>query len=165
MSTILDSNGMEVVKVSERKAYTSSERSDQSGSAKFKKAIQGNTYVSPVYTSDRAEPYVTLAVPLMATQRDIIGVLSAETNLKLLWEVIGNVRFGVGGYAYLVDSQGNLIAHKDPSMVLRRTDLSQVHEVQEFLVNKTVLRSYAHERCAGDYGEACIEYLCGRSWV
>jgi len=136
-ASILDSNGMEVVKVSERKVYTSSERSDQSGSDKFKKAIQGNTYVSRVYTSDRAEPYVTLALPLMATQRDIIGVLSAETNLKFLWEVIGNVRFGVGGYAYLVDSQGNLIAHKDPSMVLRRTDLSQIHEVQEFLGNQT----------------------------
>ncbi|MGH7797542.1 MAG: cache domain-containing protein, partial [Candidatus Binatia bacterium] len=134
-AAILDSRGMEVIKVSEKKVYTLNERSDQSASKKFKKAIQGHTYVSSVYTSDRAEPYVTIAVPLKATHRDVVGVLSAETNLKFLWEVIGDIHFGVGGYAYLVDRQGNLIAHKDPSMVLRRTDLSRIHEVQEFIAN------------------------------
>src|SRR5919106_2804000 len=134
-ASILDAKGIEVVKVSERKVYTPSERSDQSGSEKFKKAIEGNTYISPVYTSDRAEPYVILALPLKATHRDIIGVLSAEANLKVLWEIIGNIHFGVAGYAYLVDGQGNLIAHKDPSLVLRRTNLSHIHEVQEFLRN------------------------------
>jgi signal transduction histidine kinase len=136
-ASILDSNGMELFKLSGRKVYTPNERSDQSRSDKFKQAIQGNTYVSRVYASDKAEPYVTLAVPLKAIHRDVIGVLSAETNLKFLWEVIGNVHFGVGGYAYLVDSRGKLIAHKDPSMVLRRTDLSQIHEVQEFLANQS----------------------------
>jgi signal transduction histidine kinase len=134
-ATILDSKGMEVVKVSERKVYTRGERSDQSGSDKFKKAMEGKTYVSPVYTSDNAEPYVILALPLKATHRDIIGVLSAEANLKFLWEIIGNIHFGVAGYAYLVDGHGNLIAHKDPSLVLRRTNLSHIHEVQEFLQN------------------------------
>jgi signal transduction histidine kinase len=134
-ASILDAKGMEVVKVSERKVYTPSEHSDQSGSEKFKKAIEGTTYISPVYTSDRAEPYVILALPLKATHRAIIGVLSAEANLKVLWEIIGNIHFGVAGYAYLVDRQGNLIAHKDPSLVLRRTNLSHIHKVQEFLRN------------------------------
>lgn len=133
--TILDLKGREVVKVSGRKVYMPGERFDQSGSAKFQKAVRGDTYVSPVYTSDKAEPYVTIALPLKDAHRDIIGVLAAETNLKFLWEVIGNIHFGVGGYAYLVDDQGNLIAHKDPSLVLRRTDLSRIHEVQEFLGN------------------------------
>ena len=134
-ASMMDSRGMEVIKVSQRKVYTSREYSDQSGSDKFKKAIQGGTYISSVYTSDRAEPYVTIALPLKATQRDIVGVLSAETNLKFLWQIIGNVHFGVAGYAYLVDGQGKLIAHKDPSLILRRTDLSHIHEVQEFLHN------------------------------
>jgi signal transduction histidine kinase len=136
-ASILDSKGIEIVKVSERKIYTVNERSDQSGSDKFKKTIQGSTYVSSVYTSDRAEPYVTIARPLKGAERDIIGVLSAETNLKFLWEIIGNIHFGVAGYAYLVDGQGNLIAHKDPSLVLRRTNLSHISEVQEFLQNQS----------------------------
>jgi len=134
-ASILDLKGMEVVKISERTVYTSSERSDQSASDRFKKAIRGETYVSSVYTSDKAEPYVTIAFPLKTAHREIIGVLAAEANLKFLWDVIGNIQFGVGGYAYLVDSEGHLVAHKDPSMVLRRTDLSQIHEVQEFRNN------------------------------
>jgi len=133
--SILDLTGREVIKISQRKVYMPSERLDESKSAKFQKAIHGDTYVSPVYTSDKAEPNVTIALPLKGAGRDIIGVLAAETNLKFLWEVIGSIRFGVGGYAYLVDNQGSLIAHKDPSMVLRGTNLSQIHEVQEFLQN------------------------------
>ena len=133
--SILDLQGREVVKISGRKIYLPGERFDQSGSAKFQKAVQGDIYISPVHTSDKAEPYVTIALPLRDAHREMIGVLAAETNLKFLWEVIGNIHFGVGGYAYLVDKQGNLIAHKDPSMVLRRTDLGRIHEVQEFIAN------------------------------
>jgi signal transduction histidine kinase len=134
-ASILDLNGMEVIKTSERQVYTSSEYRNQSGSDKFKRAIRGDVYISSVYTSDRAEPYVTIALPLKTMHREMTGVLAAETSLKFLWEVIGSIHFGIGGYAYLVDNQGNLIAHKDPSMVLRRTDLSRIDEVQEFLAN------------------------------
>lgn len=136
--SILDLKGREVVKISQRKVYLPGERLNESESAKFQKAVHGDTYISPVYTSDKAEPNVTIALPLKGPDRDIIGVLAAETNLKFLWQVIGSISFGVGGYAYLVDKQGSLIAHKDPSMVLRRTDLSQIHEVQEFLQNPSV---------------------------
>ena len=136
--SILDLKGREVVKISQRKVYLPGERLNESESAKFQKAVHGDTYISPVYTSDKAEPNVTIALPLKGPDRDIIGVLAAETNLKFLWQVIGSISFGVGGYAYLVDKQGSIIAHKDPSMVLRRTDLSQIHEVQEFLQNPSV---------------------------
>ncbi|HKY08761.1 MAG TPA: cache domain-containing protein, partial [Candidatus Binatia bacterium] len=134
-ASILDASGREVVKISERRVYTASERSDQSKSEKFRKPMQGETYVSSVYTSDKAEPFVTIALPFKGGEEAFAGVLTAETNLRFLWEVIGNARFGVAGYAYLVDSNGNLIAHRDPSMVLRRPDLSRIKEVQEFLDN------------------------------
>jgi signal transduction histidine kinase len=134
-ASILDANGMEVIKISERRVYTASERSDQSNSEKFRKALQGETYVSSVYTSDKAEPFVTIALPLKSAERDLAGVLATETNLRFLWDVIGSTRFGVAGYAYLVDSKGSLIAHKDSSMVLRRPDLSRIAEVKEFLAN------------------------------
>ncbi len=131
--SILNADGMEVVKVSARKLYVVSEFSDQSRSEKFTAAIRGDTYISAVYTSDKAEPYVTLAVPLKAPSQEIVGVVSAEANLRSLWEVIGSVRFGAAGYAYLIDGDGNLIAHKDPSLVLRKTPLRQVPKVQQFV--------------------------------
>jgi HAMP domain-containing protein len=167
-ASILNSKGMEVAKVSKRNVYTLGERFDQSGSEKYKKAIEGGIYVSPVHTSDRAEPYVTLALPLKANHQDITGVLSAETNLKFLWEVIGNIRFGVAGYAYLVDGRGNLIAHKDPSLVLRRVNLDHVHEVQEFLRDRSVPDPTPTDESDGIMGKPVLSTyapLSGLGWA
>lgn len=132
-ATILDAEGMEVLKVSERRVYLPGDLVDQSDAAKFKTAIRGENYISPVYTSDKAEPYVTVAVPLKVTPHEVAGVVTAEANLKILWEVIGGIEFGRAGYAYLVDGRGNLIAHRDPSLVLRRTNLRGLPQIQEFL--------------------------------
>src|SRR5258705_6384717 len=112
---------LEVTRLSERKIRTPLEFSDQSKAKKFDKAIRDDTYIGPVYTSDTPEPYVTLAVPLRAPSREIVGVVSAEANLKFLSEVIGNIHFGVAGYAYLTDGQGDLMAHKGPSLCIKRT--------------------------------------------
>jgi signal transduction histidine kinase len=137
--SILDNKGREVLKISERKIYLPTELSDQSGSVKFKKAISGDTYISPVYTSDKAEPYVTLAVPIRVTPRQVIGVAFAEANLKTLWDVVGNIQFGRAGYVYLVDGRGNLIAHRDSSLVLKRLNLSSLPEIREFLENPSAI--------------------------
>jgi signal transduction histidine kinase len=134
-ASIINSEGMELVKVSDRKVYFPSDLSDQSKSAKFNRAIKGEDYISPVYTSTQAQPYVTLAIPLWGAAQSIGGVVSAEADLSFLWEVIGKIHFATAGYAYLVDEQGNLIAHKDATLVLKRPDLRQVSGVQRFLRN------------------------------
>ena len=41
------------------------------------------------------------------------GVTVAETNLKLVWDVIKAVKVGETGYAYIVDGNGRLIADRD----------------------------------------------------
>ena len=136
-ASIIDARGMEVLKVSDRRVYFPSDLSDQSKSAKFNKAIKGENYISRVYTSDKAQPYVTLAIPLWGTAQSIVGVMSAEADLSFLWEAIGEIRFGTAGYAYLIDQHGNLIAHKDPLLVLQKMNLRQVDGVQKFLRNPT----------------------------
>src|SRR5260370_41340129 len=57
------------------------------------------------------------------------GVTIAEVNLKLIWDVITGMKIGQGGYAYVVDHEGRLIAHPDISLVLRNTDLSKFPQV------------------------------------
>jgi signal transduction histidine kinase len=136
-ASIINSQGMEVVKVSDRKVYFPSDLTDQSKSPKFIKALKGEDYISPVYTSTRAQPYVTLAIPLWGAAQSIVGVASAEADLSFLWEALGKIRFGTAGYAYLVDERGNLIAHKDPALVLKRMNLQQVDGVKKFLRNPT----------------------------
>ena len=136
-ASIIDSQGMEVLKVSDRKVYFPSDLTDQSKSPKFIKALKGEDYISPVYTSNRAQPYVTLAIPLWGAAQSIAGVVSAEADLSFLWEVLGKIRFGTSGYAYLVDERGNLIAHKDARLVLKQMNLRQLDGVKKFLRNPT----------------------------
>ena len=78
-----------------------------------------------------------MAIPLWGAAQSIIGVVSAEADLSFLWEVLGKIRFGTSGYAYLVDEHGNLIAHKDATLVLKRMKLQQVDGVKKFLRNPT----------------------------
>ena len=135
--SIIDARGIEVLKVSDRRVYFPSDLSDQSKSAKFNKAIKGENYISRINTSDKSQPYVTLAVPLWGTAQSIVGVMSAEANLSFLWEAFGEIRFGTAGYAYLVDQHGNLIAHKEPLLVLQKMNLREVDGVRKFLRNPT----------------------------
>src|SRR5437773_536583 len=134
-ASIINSQGMEVVKVSDRKVYFSSDLADQSKSPKFIKALKGEDYISPVYTSTQAQPFVTMAIPFWGAAQSIVGGVSAEADLSFLWEVIGKIHFATAGYAYLVDEHGNLIAHGDATLVLKRPNLRQVAGVQKFLRN------------------------------
>jgi hypothetical protein len=58
------------------------------------------------------------------------GVSVAEVNLKLIWDVVSQIKVGAHGHAYVVDGQGRLIAHPDISLVLRNTDLSRLAQVK-----------------------------------
>jgi signal transduction histidine kinase/CheY-like chemotaxis protein len=70
---------------------------------------------------------MTLAIA--GTRRDA-GVSVAEVNLKLIWDVVSQIKVGEHGHAYVVDAQGRLIAHPDISLVLRNTDMSKLAQVR-----------------------------------
>jgi signal transduction histidine kinase/CheY-like chemotaxis protein len=59
-----------------------------------------------------------------------IGVSIAEVNLKLIGEVVSQIKVGEHGQAYVVDADGRLIAHRDMDIVLSNTDLSHLPQVQ-----------------------------------
>src|SRR5688500_15442378 len=108
--SILDSQGMERLKSSEILASLPEDFQNWSGETAYTKAMQGEVYIGPVRTSDRAEPYIVIAMPLMESPRKTIGVLVAHLNLRFLWEVIAGSRFRRGGHAYLIDENGDVIA-------------------------------------------------------
>src|ERR1700709_1073762 len=70
-----------------------------------------------------------MTLALAGTRKDA-GVSIAEVNLKLIWDVVSQIKVGEGGHAYVVGSGGRLIAHPDISLVLRNTDMSKLVQVQ-----------------------------------
>ena len=65
----------------------------------------------------------------VAGRRVDSGVIVAEVNLKFVWEIISRITVGKAGRAYATDSDGNLIAHPDISLVLKKTNLSSLPQV------------------------------------
>ncbi len=134
---ILNDRGQERLKFAGQQVYLAADLQDQSGSAAYQGAIGGKFYISSVTTTEHAEPYVTMAVPLQSAPRRTIGVLVAKANLKFLWEVIGATHFGTGGYSYLIDERAKLIAHRDPSLVLKGLALQDLPKLRSFMSNRS----------------------------
>jgi signal transduction histidine kinase len=133
----LDDHGREVLKFSERRVYLPGDLGDQSISPAYQKAMTSQFYISSVSANKHAEPYVTMAVTLQSAPRKTIGVLVAKANLKFLWDVIGASQFGNAGYSYLIDEQANLIAHRDPSLVLKGLNLKDRPKLRPFMNNRS----------------------------
>jgi signal transduction histidine kinase len=126
----LDRDGKEQLKVSRLAMDVVGSGKDFSKSPAFTEARAHKVWFSPVYFRKESEPYMTLA---MARAGRNAGVTVAEVNLKLIWDVITALRIGQGGYAYVVDQRGKLIAHPDISLVLRDTDFLHLPQVSTAL--------------------------------
>ncbi|GLR86641.1 ATP-binding protein [Bradyrhizobium iriomotense] len=123
----VDSTGKERLRVSRLAMDVVDSGIDVSTDAKFTEAVAHKVYYGPVYFRRESEPYMTLA--LAGTRKDA-GVSIAEVNLKLIWDVVSQIKVGEHGHAYVVGSQGRLIAHPDISLVLRNTDMSRLEQVR-----------------------------------
>src|SRR5437773_2263891 len=123
----LDATGKEHLRVSRLAMDVVSSETDFSSEPKFSEAVAHKVYYGPVYFRRESEPYMTLS--LAGTRRDA-GVSVVEVNLKLIWDVVSQIKVGQHGQAYVVDAQGRLIAHPDISLVLRNTDLSRLAQIR-----------------------------------
>lgn len=84
---------------------------------------------SPVFFRDGTEPFTTLS---LREGNDPGGpLILADLNLRFVGEIVAGMRAGTTGQAYVVDAANRLLAHPDPSLVLRQSDLSSVRSLQE----------------------------------
>src|SRR5918912_1580644 len=114
----IDATGREQLRVSRLAMDVVGSGADFSKDPKFLEALAHKTYYGPVYFRRESEPYMTVA--LAGTRRDA-GVSVAEVNLKLIWDVVSQIKVGQHGKAYVVDAAGRIIPHPGISLVLRNT--------------------------------------------
>ena len=77
-------------------------------------------WYSPTYLREGNVPYVTLA---LAAGEGRNGASVVQINLRFVTDMVAQMRFGVAGQAYIVDSASKLVAHPNLSLVLRGIDL------------------------------------------
>ena len=141
----VDSRGKERLRVSRLDINVVDSGLDFSTDPKFMEAVANKVYYGPIYFRGGSEPYMTLAV---AGSRKDSGVSIAEVNLKLIWDVVSQIKVGEHGQAYVVGAQGRLIAHPDISLVLRNTDMSRLVQVKAALEEQAALARQREEAAA-----------------
>lgn len=120
--TLLDQDGQERIRLSRSGVVTEKDLTSQADSEVFLQPINsGEIYYSPVWFDETIrEPLMTLAIPLIDLQSgQATAVLLAELRFNLVGDLVAN--FSGGKYAYVVDRQGMVVAHSDPSLVLGQT--------------------------------------------
>ena len=139
---------------------------DESGSDAFKAVsfLSGKNFVGAVSYNANNEPQITIAVPLLRSNlnqnlnnlpaanfgtyhspSDFQGVLVANYNISDLWQSVLSTKIGQGGYAYVVDGLGNLVAHPDKKFLATHQKITSVQAVTEFINGKTDTRETTSE--------------------
>ncbi|MBN2897434.1 MAG: methyl-accepting chemotaxis protein [Clostridia bacterium] len=90
-----------------------------------KQAANGAGWTSPYYDEASGITMITAAVPIKMSS-GVVGVVSADYDLTTIQNMISNVQLGKEGYAFLLDKEGQFIAHRDGSKVMQENVKSDV---------------------------------------
>lgn len=123
---LLDKHGKERLKVSSLTPDAIGRDIDDSAEEIFRNVKPGRPFRSAVRFVRNIEPYLSIA---MAVGPEDAGVTVAEVNLDFMLDGIRQLNLGPSGYAYVVDSEGRLIAHTDLGQVLAQQDLKHLPQV------------------------------------
>jgi putative methionine-R-sulfoxide reductase with GAF domain len=91
------------------------------------------------------EPAVCLSTPIREEQTQIKGVAGVCTDLTVLAHQVGATHLGQTGFAFLVDEQGQVLAHPDPSFSAELKDLSTYPPVQFMLAGQSGSLSFSDQ--------------------
>src|SRR5262249_39754213 len=90
----LDATGKERLHVSRLAMDVVDSETDFATAPQFTEAVAHKVYYGPVFSRRDSEPYMPL--PPAETRRNA-GVSVAEVNLKLIWDVVSQIKVGVRG--------------------------------------------------------------------
>lgn len=117
---ILDQGGLAVVTTN-----FGEEMKDFSKEEFFTVSMTGERYFSPLYFTASRYPVMSIALPIMK-YNTVAGVLVGEIDLKNIWAIVDSVKVGKTGFAFLISSDGLLIAHPDKQKILKK-ELSYIN--------------------------------------
>ncbi len=119
----------------------------------FTEAARGKLYVSDVSLSDiTGSPEIIMTGPVRKNGT-ITGVLAARISMENLYRIIENIDIGKSGEVFIVNKDGNIIFHKNRSMILF-TNINNNFAVKEVSYEKNGINEYVNykgDRVLGSY--------------
>ncbi|HMK75634.1 MAG TPA: PAS domain S-box protein [Thermodesulfobacteriota bacterium] len=111
--TLLDKKGEELLEVSKYKGLGPSDLKNQSKSEMLRVVSRGQIYWGKSYFTTEGVPTIVIAVPTEEYTGGPSAVLSARIELRYLWNLLPQTSIGKEGSTYVVDREGDLVAHSD----------------------------------------------------
>lgn len=106
--------------------------SDYSNRAYFQAALQGNTFVSePLISSVTGEVTIIVSAPVWkdgVAGSEVYGVVYFVPKETFLNDIVTSLQVSKGGSAYMLDAQGNIIAHENLENVRNKVNTIQEAE-------------------------------------
>jgi C4-dicarboxylate-specific signal transduction histidine kinase len=118
----LDKDGYEVSHVHRYKILSIEEHEDYSKKIVYiYPKLNKSLYFGDIrFANATGEPVAEISFDVRDPQTShIIGVVIATLRLKPIWNMLANINVQKGQQIYILDSNGRLIAHPNPSMVLK----------------------------------------------
>lgn len=121
-ASLLDRDGQEIFRADRFSTVLEGAMERLSERQEFIAVMQsGLPFFGDIRFTETLEPLTVVAVPVSFVRGEVAGVLIAELNIRALFSSLDGIRSVSGGHVYVVDKKGDLISHRDPSLVLQQT--------------------------------------------
>ena len=140
--TLLDQLGNELVLVNRTQLVIRKNLESRSTKEEFLQPSQTKKlYFGPIrFRLNTGEPYMTCSVPFVDPQTgEVNGVVVADIRLKRVWDLLSTLKLRQGEQSYITDDKGLVVAHQNPSVVLRGTRVVIEQGEQGYHLHRTGL--------------------------
>lgn len=120
----LNADGQELAHVSMTQVYTLGDLGSRASLPEFQGPLASAApWFGPIeIDADTAEPLMAVSVPAQDARTGMVtGVLVARLRLKRMWDMVAGFKIGDPDLIYIADPTGLVVAHPNPSVVLRGT--------------------------------------------
>lgn len=126
---------------------------------------QSEVAFSPPYLDFTTGEYaVSVGKSIKNKKGEVVGVLAEDILVDTLFKRLGNIKFKNIGYAYMIDSQGNLLAHPDEK--LKTVSLRTHPELGPLLRQMETLRNgFADYKYLGVSKVAAFQEVVRSGWI
>lgn len=110
--------GLGIVDMKGQVKYSDDTEADLSDRGYIQEALTGKTVISDVLISKVTnEPVLMIAAPIFSAGT-LTGLVLARSDANKMSKLIQDMGYGEGGYGYIINSQGTVVAHRDKSLVV-----------------------------------------------
>lgn len=141
----------------DKKGVSIKDGTDFSDRDYVKAALNGKTNISDVTLSKYTNTYgISIAAPFISSGR-IIGVVYYRADVDFMNDIVKHISVGQGSYAYILDENNNVIAHKNEKYIM--------NDKYKEMIPKDIKNCISSQNGSMTCSYGGDKYICGYSKI